>query len=51
MRRWALLLFFTGCASGFTSTIHEPSAPLSVSAVVIPPVRVLGVSEASWHRY
>ncbi|MGV3622827.1 MAG: hypothetical protein ACO1OB_18560 [Archangium sp.] len=51
MRGWVLLLLFTSCASGFTSTLHEPSTPITVSAVVIPPVRMLGAGEASWHRF
>ncbi len=51
MWRWSFLLFFTGCAAGFTTTLHEPPTPLSISAVVIPPVRLTGTEAPGWRRY
>lgn len=51
IRRWALAVLMTGCASGFTSTVHEPTEPLRVTAVVVPPVRVLGADGAGWRGY
>lgn len=51
MWRCALVFFFTACAPGFTATVHEPEAPLSISAIVIPPVRLMGAEAFGWRRY
>lgn len=53
--RWRLLLglccAFVSCSSGITKVIRPPQGPLTVSAVVIPPVRIVGTDAAGWRRF
>ena len=40
-----------GCAGGFSRNIHPPEQPLTIAAVVIPPVNVLGAEAPGWRRF
>lgn len=40
-----------GCSSGITKVIRPPQAPITVSAVIIPPVRIVGTEAAGWRRF
>ena len=44
---WALL----GCSAGITKIIRPPESPISVSAVVITPVRITGAQGPGWRRF
>lgn len=46
-----LVLVLSGCRSGFTRTIHEPSQPLLVSTVIVYPVRLTGTQPAAWREF
>lgn len=40
-----------GCSGGITKVIRPPETPISVSAVVIPPVRITGTLAPGWRRF
>lgn len=40
-----------GCTSGRTLVVHEPQGALTVAAVVVTPVRLLGVDAPGWRRF
>lgn len=53
--RWRLLIWLCGalmsCSSGITKVIRPPETPLTVSAIVIPAVRLTGTDAPGWRRY
>jgi len=53
--RWGLLVWLcwvlTGCSGGITKVIRPPETPLTVSAVVITPVRITGTQAPGWRRF
>lgn len=40
-----------GCSSGITKVIRPPESPITVSAVVIPAVRITGTDAPGWRRF
>jgi hypothetical protein len=46
-----LCLCLAGCSGGITKTIRPPASPLTVSAVVITPVRITGTEAPGWRRF
>ena len=51
MRVLAIALLATGCASSITKTIRAPEQPITVSAIVITPVRITGDEAPGWRRF
>jgi hypothetical protein len=51
--RLALWLCFAlvGCSAAITRTIRPPESPITVSAVVITPVRITGAEAPGWRRF
>lgn len=53
--RWlplvSLCFALSGCSAAFTKTIRPPETPISVSAVVITPVRMTGTQAPGWRRF
>lgn len=53
--RWGSLVglcsVLVGCSSGITKVIRPPAAPLTVSAVIIAPVRIVGAEAPGWRRF
>ncbi len=53
--RWGLLFglcwVLAGCSGGITKVIRPPESPISVLAVVIPPVRITGTHAPGWRRF
>lgn len=40
-----------GCSAGITRTIRPPETPISISAVLISPVRITGTLAPGWRRF
>lgn len=53
--RWVLVVCasatLSACSAGITKTIRPPETPLTVSAVVITPVRMTGTAAPGWRRF
>lgn len=45
------MLLLTGCASGFSRTVHAPREPIRFASLVVAPVRITGTENPGWRRF